>query len=69
MNTQPPLPDELADAPSGVVEEAVEVRERRLTVLFRRWPKLTKEEDASLQGLYRERIHLARLLGRRRTRR
>jgi hypothetical protein len=67
MESERPLPENLAELPAETLEQAVEARERRLTRLFRRWPKLTGEERSNLRRLYGERLRLARALGSRRS--
>jgi hypothetical protein len=60
MNT---LPHDLSEFDSEGLERARDVRERRLTPLFRRWPVLSAIETGELRRLYEERIRLARYIG------
>jgi hypothetical protein len=69
VESEKPLPENLADLPSATLEQAVEARERRLMRLFRRWPRLTREERSILRRIYGERLRLAKVLGSRRSRR
>jgi hypothetical protein len=48
---------------------ASDTREERLTVLFRRWPSLTKIEMKEIRRLHDERLRLARYIGMLRERR
>jgi len=62
-------PEDLTKLPSRVLEHRVDVRDRRLTRLFRRWPTLTRAEFSELRQLYEERLRLAKALGAKRKRR
>lgn len=44
-------------------------RDERLAVLFRKWPRLAREEGHELSRLWAERLRLARFVGRIRRRR
>jgi len=42
------------------IEARLDERERRITVLFRRWPALNSRELGELRGLWDERIRRAK---------
>jgi hypothetical protein len=52
----------------AAVERARVEQDRRLTALFRRWPRLSRRELGELRRLHDERIRLARHVGRLRRR-
>jgi len=60
------LPRDLSAITLEGIDEAKEDRDRRLTLLFRRWPALDKLESAELHRLWDERLRLARHSGARR---
>jgi hypothetical protein len=60
------LPENLEDVEPGELQDAARARDDRLAPLFRRWPRLTKSELTDMARLYRERMRVARHLGRRR---
>jgi hypothetical protein len=62
------LPSEISELNAEALERAANVREKRLSPLFRRWPALSRIELAELKRLYNERLLIARYLGRRRVR-
>jgi hypothetical protein len=57
------LPEDLSELEQPEVAKACDERDRRLTILFRRWPKLSKPEMRELKRLYDERQRLARYVG------
>ena len=59
------LPEDLSELDSGALEGATNVRDKRLSPLFRRWPSLSRLELSELKRLYNERLRLARYLRRR----
>ena len=69
MHATTDLPEDLTKVPSDVLERRADVRDKRLTRLFRRWPALTRAELSELKRLYDERLRLAKSLGKRRQRR
>jgi hypothetical protein len=62
------LPENLSNASDESLQQAVKTREARLTPLFRRWPRLSRAEMEELRQLYRERLRVAKYLGRNRPR-
>jgi hypothetical protein len=54
------LPENLAELEAVELRNAARVRDDRLEPLFRRWPRLTRNELAELAQLYRERIRVAK---------
>jgi hypothetical protein len=56
------LPEDLSDLDSRALEQATDVRDQRLSPLFRRWPSLSGLELSELKRLYSERLRLARYL-------
>ncbi len=60
------LPDNLAELEAVELRDAARARDDRLEPLFRRWPRLTRNELAELTRLYRERMRVAKHVGRRR---
>jgi hypothetical protein len=58
------LPDDLSRLPASAVAEARVDRDRRLTALFRKWPRLDRGEERELHRLHEERMRLARYFGR-----
>jgi hypothetical protein len=62
------LPPDLTRLSPDELSVQVQTRDDRLTILFRRWPKLARAELGDLRRLYSERLRLARYLGERRRR-
>ena len=60
------LPENLAELEAVELRNAARVRDDRLEPLFRRWPRLTRNELAELAQLYRERMRVAKHVARRR---
>jgi hypothetical protein len=60
------LPQDLSAFSVAWLHDAVEVRDERLSVLFRRWPALSALEIEELATLYEERLRVAKHLGTRR---
>jgi hypothetical protein len=58
--------EDLAEVPERELHEAARDRDEQIAPLFRRWPRLSRRELSELSRLYRERIRVARQLGRRR---
>ena len=58
------LPENLESLQAAELQEAARARDDRIAPLFRRWPRLSKRELAELTRLYRERIRVAKHLGR-----
>jgi hypothetical protein len=63
------LPDELAAMETDELARQRAVRDERLAPLFRRWPGLSRLELRELEHVYRDRLRIARYLGRLRARR
>ena len=56
-----PLPHDLSRLSTAMQRRAVELRDRRVAALLRRWPhSLSKAESRELVRLWDERIRLAR---------
>ena len=62
------LPDDLSTLEANELEGAVDARDKRVTRLMRRWPKLNRLESRELRQVYAERVRLARYFGRMRHR-
>jgi hypothetical protein len=62
------LPEDLSELKPSALERAANVRDNRLSPLFRRWPSLNRLELSELKRLYNERLRLARYAGKRRRR-
>jgi hypothetical protein len=62
------LPDDLASMDAEALARQRSLRDEFLAPLFRRWPELSRIELFELRSTYRERLRIARFLGRRRTR-
>jgi len=60
------LPENLADLEAVELRDAAQARDERIEPLFRRWPRLTRNEVAELAQLYRERMRVAKHVARRR---
>jgi hypothetical protein len=60
--------ENLARLPEPELRKAAQARDERIAPLFRRWPHLSRHELAELTRLYRERIRVAKHLGRQRRR-
>ena len=58
------LPEDLATMELDDVAQQAEVRDELLTPLFRQWPRLSQAELRQLKARYRERVRIARYLGR-----
>lgn len=63
------LPDDLAAMEAQELARERAIRDERLTRLFRRWPALSRLEVRELKKIYRERLRIAKHLGRLRARR
>jgi hypothetical protein len=63
------LPEDLSALGQAELRDARETRDVRVTLLFRRWPSLTRPEMKELRRLYDERQRLARYVGALRKRR
>ena len=50
------------------LDAAADARDKRVTRLMRRWPKLNRIESRELRRVYGERLRLARYFGRMRRR-
>lgn len=59
------LPEDLGRLDEDQLVVQAKVRDERLTPLFRRWPRLARDELRELRRLYSERVRLARYIGRR----
>ena len=66
LNPVKKLPDDLSSMDATELSLQRDVRDDRLAPLFVRWPALTRAELLSLRELYRERILIAKHVGRRR---
>jgi hypothetical protein len=62
------LPDDLASMDAAELSLQRDLREDRLTPLFRRWPALDRVEMRRLKQFYRETVRIAKHLGQRRPR-
>lgn len=62
------LPEDLSQLKPAALERAANLRDKRLSPLFRRWPSLNRLELSELKRLYTERLRLAKHLGKRRRR-
>jgi hypothetical protein len=60
------LPQNLSALGRERLQKEKEERDKELTPLFRRWPALSKPEEAQLRRLHDERIRLAKHSGARR---
>jgi hypothetical protein len=60
------LPEDLSQLKPDALERAANLRDKRLSPLFRRWPSLNRIELSELKRLYTERLRLATYLGKRR---
>jgi hypothetical protein len=58
------LPEDLDRLNEDQLVVQARVRDERLTPLFRRWPRLARDELRELRRLYSERVRLARYIGR-----
>ena len=63
------LPENVSELDRAELRQARDTRDKRLSVLFRRWPSLTKVEMKEIRRLYDERQRLARYVGSLRKRR
>jgi hypothetical protein len=62
------LPENLSALSDERLREERNARDERLRPLFRRWPSLSKFEMRELRRVYKERVRLARWIGRTRRR-
>jgi hypothetical protein len=62
------LPENLSALSDERLREERNARDERLRPLFRRWPSLSKFEMRELRRVYKERVRLARRIGRTRRR-
>lgn len=62
------LPDDLEAVEVEEIANQGLVRDERIAPLFRRWPKLNRDEMRQLKAMYTERVRIARHLGRLRRR-
>ena len=62
------LPEDLSTLSPERVNQAATARDKQISVLFRRWPSLTRVETRELSRLYNERLRVARYVGAARTR-
>jgi hypothetical protein len=60
------LPKDLSALNQEGLRHARSTRDERLSVLFRRWPSLSKVERKEIRRLHNERLRLAKYLGMRR---
>jgi hypothetical protein len=58
------LPNDLNVLDRTDLDDARTSRDDRLTALFRRWPALSRREQRELRVTWRERVRLARHVGR-----
>jgi hypothetical protein len=63
------LPPDLGRLETEELAVQAATRDERLGPLFRRWPRLAREELLELRRLYAERVRLARYVGELRRRR
>lgn len=59
------LPEDLSELEPTDLDRAANVRDKRLSPLFRRWPSLNRLELPELKRIYNERLRLARHVGKR----
>lgn len=59
------LPDDLRALPADELAEQRDLRDEQLAPLFRRWPRLSRDELRRLKQVYAERLRIARFVGRR----
>jgi hypothetical protein len=57
------LPENVGVLDRHELRKASDTRDERLSILFRRWPSLSKIELKEIRQLYDERQHLARCIG------
>ncbi len=62
------LPEDLSTLDEDELDAAADARDKRVTRLMRRWPKLNRIESRELRRVYGERLRLARYFGRMRRR-
>lgn len=62
------LPEDLSTLDEDELGAAADARDKRVTRLMRRWPKLNRIESRELRRAYGERLRLARYFGRMRRR-
>jgi hypothetical protein len=62
------LPEDLSTLDEDELDAAADARDKRVTRLMRRWPKLNRIESRELRHVYGERLRLARYFGRMRRR-
>ena len=67
LGTMEKLPQDLSALSPERVSQAANVRDKRLSALFRRWPSLSKVETTELKRLYDERLRVAKHVGAMRT--
>jgi hypothetical protein len=60
------LPKDLSTLNQEALRDAMNARDERLSVLFRRWPALSKIERRELRRLHEERLRLAKYVGKQR---
>jgi chorismate mutase len=60
------LPENLAELEPVELRNAAQARDEKIEPLFRRWPRLTRNELVELAQLYRERMRVAKQVARRR---
>jgi hypothetical protein len=60
------LPENLAELEVVELRNAARARDERIEPLFRRWPRLSRNELAELAQLYRERMRVAKHVATRR---
>jgi hypothetical protein len=60
------LPRDLSALTQEGLRDARSARDERLSVLFRRWPSLSKIERKEIRRLHDERLRLAKYIGMRR---
>jgi len=63
------LPKDLSALNQEGLGQARSARDERLSVLFRRWPSLSKIERKEIRRLHNERLRLAKYIGVRRRQR
>jgi hypothetical protein len=62
------LPSDLTEADAQTLRQASAECDDRLTTLFRRWPRLRRQEMRELRAVHDERMRIAKHIGRLRRR-
>jgi hypothetical protein len=57
------LPSDLTQADPQTLQQARDECDDRLTALFRRWPRLRRQEMRELRAVHDERVRIAKYIG------